>query len=139
MSKRKSRSKRPVTLGFVATIAVSTDDDFDVCIAGHVISYSGVVRLHALTPQQALDAALSALDKATLPWAKTWSITTGDGVVQSSGSYASHWEDLKQRLLERIAEWRAKPAANDSHASWPPAVSWEVGGNQTLKLTIEAA
>lgn len=106
---------------FIALLNIDTDDDFFVQIAGQHIRCAGLVQLRAPTAQAARDAALKAVDEATLTWSKKWSITDSKGTQH--GDYAAHWTTVKKWLHESVEES-------------PEDRAWRVGGNQTLELTV---
>lgn len=106
---------------FIALLNIDTDDDFFVQIAGQHIRCTGLVQFRAPTAQAARDAALKAVDEATLPWSKKWSVTDSKGTRH--GDYAEHWTIVKKWLHETVEES-------------PQDMSWRVGGNQTIELTV---
>lgn len=114
----------PYCAPFVALIEIDTDDDFHVDIEGQLIPSYGSVRIEAPSAQDALTAALAAIDSASLPWAKSWAVEDSQG--RREGTYARQWADVKAFLHEAVSED-------------PTAMHWQVGGNQSIGLSVMSA
>lgn len=103
-------------------ITINTDDDFHVNFSGRygkLIKYHDTVFIDKETLEEAVQAAITALQTATLPWVKGWSLISNGKT--KNGDYAKAWEFIRDAAIMRLQEGDTK---------------FSFGGNQTIEVDL---